>query len=56
MKNLVLKENTAAALASVGVDKAASCINVTAAQEFDVKTKKESSDGESDGVPSNQDL
>ena len=56
MKNLVLKENTAAALASIGVDKAASHINVTAAQEFDIKMEKDSSDEESDGVPSDQDL
>ena len=56
MKNLVLKENTAAALASIDVDKAASCINVTTAQEFDIKTRKDSSDEESDGVPSDQDL
>ena len=56
MKNLVSKENTAAALASIGVDKAASCIDVTAAQEFDNKMKKDSSDEESDGVPSDQDL
>ena len=56
MKNLVSKENTAAALASIGVDKAASCINVTAAQEFDVKMVKDSSDKESDGVLYEQDL
>ena len=55
MKNLVLK-NTVAALASIGVDKAASYIDVTAAQEFDIKMKKGSSDEESDGVPSDQDL
>ena len=51
----VLKENTAAALASIGVDEAASCIDVTAAQEFDIKMEKDSSDEESDGVPSDQD-
>ena len=56
MKNLVLKENTAATLASIGVDKAASHIDVTAAQEFDVEMKKDSSVEESDGVPSDQDL
>ena len=55
MKNLVLNENTAAALALKGVDEAVSHIDVTAAQEFDVKTKKDSSDEESDGVPSDQD-
>ena len=51
-----MKENTAAALASIGVGKAASHIDVTAAQEFDVKMKKDSSDEESAGVPSDQDL
>ena len=56
MKNLVSKENTAAALTSIGVDEAASHINVTAAQEFDVETEKDSSDEESDGVPSDEDL
>ena len=55
VKNLVLK-NTAATLALIGVDEAASHIDVTAAQEFDVKMEKDSSDEESDGVPSDQDL
>ena len=48
-EKLHFKENTAA-------DEAASCIDVTAAQEFDVKMKKDNSDEESDGVPSDQDL
>ena len=56
LKNLVLKENTAAALASIGVDEAAFHIDVTVAQEFDVKMEKDSSDEESDGVPFDQDL
>ena len=56
MKNLVSKENTAIALASISVDKAASCIDVTAAQEFDIEAKEDSSDKEPDGVPSDQDL
>ena len=56
MKNLVSKENTAAALALIGVDETASCINVTAAQEFDIEMEKDSSDEEFDGVPSDQDL
>ena len=56
MKNLVSKENNAATLALIGVDKAASCIDITAAQEFDIKMEKDSSDKESDGVPSDQDL
>ena len=55
VKKLVLK-NTAATLALIGVDEAASHIQVTAAQEFDIKTEKDSSDEESDGVPSDQDL
>ena len=56
MKNLVSKENTAAALASIGVDEAASHIDVTAAQEFDIEMGKDSSDKESYGFPSDQDL
>ena len=45
-----------ATLALISVEKAASCIEVTTAQEFDVKTEKDSSDEESDGVPYEQDL
>ena len=45
-----------ATLASIGVDEAASRIDVTAAKEFDVKMEKDSSDEESDCVPSDQDL
>ena len=48
VKNVVSKKNTAAALTSIGVDEAASHIDVTTAQE-------DSSDEESDGVPSDQD-
>ena len=55
MKILVLKENTAATLALIGVDEAAYHINVTAAQEFDIETE-DSSDEESDRVQSDQDL
>ena len=51
-----MKKNTAAALASIGVDEAVSHISVTAAQEFDVKMEKDSSNEESDGVLSDQDL
>ena len=51
-----MEENTAAALASIGVDEAASHINVTAAQEFDVEMEEDSSDEESDDVPSDQHL
>ena len=40
----------------IGVDEAASCIDVTTVQEFDIKIKKDSSDEESDGVPSDKDL
>ena len=56
VKNFVTKENTAATLALIGVDQAAFHIEVTAAQEFEVKTEKDSSDEESDGVPSDQDI
>ena len=56
MKNLVLKENTVAALTSIGVDEAASCIDVTAAQEFDIETERDGSDEEYHRVPSDQDL
>ena len=56
MRNLVLKENTVAILTLIDVDKAASCIDVTAAKEFHVKMEKDSSDDESDGVPSDPDL
>ena len=56
VKNLVLKENTATTLALIGVDEAASHIEATAAPEFDIKMEKDSSDEESDGVPSDQDL
>ena len=56
VKNLASKENTVATLALIGVDKAASHIKVTATQGFDVKTEKDSSGEESDGVPSDQDL
>ena len=51
-----MKENTAAAFTLTGVDETAFHIDVTAAQEFDIKMEKDSSDEESDGVPSNQDL
>ena len=51
-----MKENNAATLALIGVDEAASHINVTAAQEFDIEMEKDSSDEESDGVPPDQDL
>ena len=43
-------------LALIGVDKAASHIEVTTAQEFYIEMEKDSSDEESYGVPSDQDL
>ena len=52
----VSKKNTAATLALIGIDEAASHSKVTTTQDFDVKMEKDSSDEESDGVPSDQDL
>ena len=49
VKNLVLKENTSIALASIGADEVACFIDATATQAFDVKTKRDSSSKESDG-------
>ena len=48
------KENTAAALASIGIDEAISHIN--AAQELDAKTEEDSPDEASDDGPSDRDL
>ena len=56
MQNLISKENTAAALALIGVDEAVSCIDDVAAQELDTKMEEDSSDEEPDGGPSDQDL
>ena len=50
------KENTAAALTSIGIEKAISRIDAVAAQELDAKTEEDSPDEESDDGPSNQDL
>ena len=49
MQNFVSKENTNITLASIGADEVASRIDATTTQAFDVKTKKDSSDEESDG-------
>ena len=40
VKNLVSKENTHAALVSIGTDEVTSHINVIATQAFEVKTQK----------------
>ena len=56
MQNLISKENTAAALASIGIDKAISCINAVTAQELDAEMEEDSSDGESNDGPSDQEL
>ena len=53
--NLISKENTAATLASIGIDKAISCIDAVAAQELDAKTE-DSSDEESNDGPSDWEL
>ena len=48
VRNLVLKESTHSTLVSIGKDEAASHIEVTVTQAFEVKTQKESSGEESD--------
>ena len=50
------KENTAAALASIGIDKAVSRIDAVTTQELDAETEEDSPDEESDDGPSDQDL
>ena len=50
------KENTAAALALIGIDKAISHIDAVTAQELDVKTEEDSPDEESGDGPSDWDL
>ena len=52
VQDLVSKENTAAALALIGVDKDVSHLNAVAAQELDAKMGEDSPDEESDGGPS----
>ena len=44
VQNLISKENTAATLALIGIDKATSHIDVVAAQELDAKMEEDSSD------------
>ena len=48
--------HTAATLTSIGIDEAASCINVVTAQELDAEMEEDSSDGESNDGPSDQEL
>ena len=55
MTNLVLKENTGFALALIGADEVASCVDVTATQGFDVETRRDSCIKESDGGDSDLD-
>ena len=50
------KENTAAALASIGIDEADSYIDAVAAQKLDAKMEEDSPDEESDDGPSDRDL
>ena len=56
MQNLISKENTAATLASIGIDEATSCIDVVTAQELDTEMEEDSSDGESNDGPSDWEL
>ena len=56
MQNLVSKENTAATLASIGIEEAISHINDVAAQELDTEMEEDSSDEESNDGPSDQEL
>ena len=56
MQNLISKENTAATLASIGIDEAVSHIDVVAAQELDAEMEEDSSDGESNDGPSDWEL
>ena len=50
------KENTAGALASIGVEVDISRIDAVTAQELDAETEEDSPDEESDDGPSDQDL
>ena len=50
------KENTAVALALIGIDKAVSCISAVTAQELDTKMEEDSLDEESDDGQSDWDL
>ena len=49
MENLVSKENTNITLALIGADEVASHVDAMTTQAFNVKTKKDSSNEESDG-------
>ena len=50
------KENTAATLASIGIEKATSCIDAVTAQELDTKMEEDSSHEESNDGPSDWEL
>ena len=56
MQNLISKENTAATLTLIGIDEVTSCIDVVTAQELDIEMEEDSSDGESNNGPFNQEL
>ena len=56
VQNIISKENTAAALASIGVDKVVSHIDAVAAQKLDAEMGEDSPDEGSDGGPSDWDL
>ena len=56
VQNLISKENTAATLALIGIEKAISCIDAVAAQELGTKTEEDSSDEKSNDGPSDWEL
>ena len=56
VQNLMSKENTAAALALIGIDEAISCMDAVAAQELDAEMEEDSPDEKSDDGPSDRDL
>ena len=56
MQNLISKKNTAATLASIGVEEAIFYIDAVAAQELGAKTEEDSSDEESNDGPSDWEL
>ena len=56
VQNLISKENTAATLALIGVDKVISHIDAVTAQELDAKMEEDSFDGESNDGPSDWEL
>ena len=52
----MFKENTASALALIGVEEAVSCIDAVAGQELVAEMEEDSPDEESDDGPSDRDL